>query len=112
MNLPLALSAPPAPAERFVLFGPVHLLILFTIIALPFALSHLTRKRERPRLASAVAIVLAAVLLLDRIFVLLWAVHEGRITRWVEALPMHLCDWASIAVMVALISRRQLAYEL
>ncbi len=38
--------------------------------------------------------------------------HEGRITRWPDALPMHLCDWASFAVIIALVWRGQLAYEL
>ena len=81
-------------------------------LALPFALSRLTRREQRPRLAHRLALGLAAVLLLDRAFVLIWANHVGKIAYWANALPMHLCDWASFAAILALVGRRQLPYEL
>ena len=102
----------PEPARKFVLFGGLHLLILFVTIALPLAMSWLTRRRERPALGRWLGGGLVAVLLLNRIMALAWGVHMGRITRWPDALPMHLCDWASAAVIIALLGGGQLAYEL
>lgn len=106
------MNVPPEPARKLVLFGGLHLFILFTTIALPYALSRLTRRRERPRLAVWLAAALAAVLVVNRIFALAWAIHAGKIAHWPDALPMHLCDWATFAVIFALVCRWQLAYEL
>jgi hypothetical integral membrane protein (TIGR02206 family) len=100
------------PARKFVLFGGLHLFILGTTIVLPFAMSRFTRRDRRPRLARILAAALAVVLLSDRIFAVALGYHEHRITRWADALPMHLCDWASIAVIITLVWRRQLLYEL
>ena len=102
----------PEPARKFVLFGGLHLAILFTTVALPLAMSALTRRRERPQFARWLAWALVAVLLTNRVMAVAWGVHAGRITRWVDALPMHLCDWASAAVIIALVGGGQLAYEL
>lgn len=98
--------------RKFVLFGGLHLFILFLTVALPYALSRFTYRQDRPTLARWLAVGLAAVLLLNRIMAIAWGCHEGRITRWPDALPMHLCDWASFAVIIALVWRGQLAYEL
>lgn len=106
------MNLPPEPARKFVLFGGLHLFILFTTVGLPFALGRLTRRRERSRLAVWLAGTLAALLVVDRIFALAWALHAGKIARWPDALPMHLCDWATFAVIFALVWRGQLAYEL
>ena len=81
-------------------------------MALPFGLSRFTYRQDRPKLARWLAVGLAVVLLLNRVMALVWGYHEGRITRWPDALPMHLCDWASFAVIIALVWRGQLAYEL
>jgi hypothetical integral membrane protein (TIGR02206 family) len=99
-------------ARQFVLFGPEHLLILGLMFASPLALSLLVRVANRPRLTYGVACALAAILLINRVFAIAIGVYAGRIHRWPEALPMHLCDWASIAVMIALVSGAQLPYEL
>ncbi len=100
------------PARKFVLFGSLHLFILALTVVLPLAMSRLTRRQDRPRLARALAAALALVLLANRAFALALGVTDHRITRWADALPMHLCDWASFAVMIALIWRRQQVYEL
>ncbi len=101
-----------APARKFALFGALHLAILFVTVSLPFALSRLTRREQRPQLARVLALTLAGVLLFDRVFALGWSIYTGRIAFWANGLPMHLCDWASFAVIVALVGRRQLPYEL
>jgi hypothetical integral membrane protein (TIGR02206 family) len=99
-------------ARKFVLFGGVHLLILFITIALPLGLSLWTRRSDRPELARWLAWILATVLIGDRLFALALGFSQGRITYWADALPMHLCDWATFAVVIALLWRNQQVYEL
>lgn len=104
-------AAMPAPARQFILFGGLHLSILAFTILCPLLLSWLSRQPSLPQLGRWLSLTLAALLVADRLVALPIAVHEGRIDRWPEALPMHLCDWASFAVIIALIWRGQLAYE-
>ena len=99
-------------AEKFALFGSVHLSILLATVALPFAMSRWTQRGARPRLARGLAFALSAVLLLNYAFIFYWSIHMGRLTHWPSALPMQLCDWATIVVIAALLWRRQQAYEL
>ena len=99
-------------ARKFRLFGGLHLFIIGSTVALPFALSRLTRRQQRPHLARVLAVGLAVILFADRVFALALGIEQHRITRWQDGLPMYLCDWASFAVIVALVWRRQLVYEL
>ena len=100
------------PSGKFVLFGTLHLTILLLTVAIPAALSLYTRRSDRPALARWLAIVIAAILFLDYVFTVIWATHVGKIVYWENALPMHLCDWATIVSIAALVWRKQLAYEL
>ena len=112
MDLIASASEVITPARKFALFGGLHLFILFITLALPYVLSRFTYRQDRPKLAQWLAGALAAVLIANRCMAITWGYHEGRITGWADALPMHLCDWASCAVIIALIWRGQLAYEL
>jgi hypothetical integral membrane protein (TIGR02206 family) len=97
---------------KFALFGALHLTIIALTVAIPAALSIWTRRSERPQIERILAAVVAAILVLDRVVILSLALHDGRIIHWAEALPMHLCDWAMIVVVVALLRGSQLTYEL
>lgn len=99
------------PATRFVLFGGLHLAILFATAALPLLLALWARRAGTPAVGPRIAVSLAVILLLDRVLALGWALHLGRIPRWPEALPMHLCDWATFVVVYALLAGGQRAYE-
>ena len=113
MNGILAAAGAADPAAgKFVLFGALHLTILLLTVAIPAAMSFFTRRAERPELARYLAAFLAASLLLDYVFTIIWATHVGKIVYWENALPMQLCDWATVVSVVALVWRRQTAYEL
>ena len=115
MDLPAAIVQSVATSEgarKMQLFGWLHLTILFLTLATPFVLSRFTRRRQRPGLARYLAGSIAVILILNRLMAVTWGVHEHTILRWQDALPMHLCDWASFAVIIALVWRGQLAYEL
>ncbi len=97
---------------KFALFGLSHWLILTATCVVPYALSQWTQGKPGTGRARAVTVAWSAVLLLNYLFILVWATLVGKLTRWPNALPLQLCDWASGAVILALLWRRQQPYEL
>lgn len=101
-----------APAfQPFVLFHRSHLVVLALTVLVPLILAALVRGLKSPALGRIICWVFAAAIMLDWAA---WFVVAGR-TGWLDlgnALPMDLCSWAAIATAVALIWRRQKAYEL
>jgi hypothetical integral membrane protein (TIGR02206 family) len=96
----------------FVLFGPAHLTAIALTLTVPLALALLARHEHLGRHADRLArIGLAAFMALG------WICWYGQ-TAWRHelglgnGLPMNLCDWAEIALIAALLTRGQFAYEL
>ena len=96
----------------FVLFGPAHLTAIVLTLTVPLALALLARHEHLGRHADRLTrIGLTGFLTLGWIGwfgLTLWR-HDLRLDN---GLPMNLCDWAEIALIVALLTRRQFAYEL
>lgn len=96
-------------SPSFVLFGPAHLGALALAFLFPLAAASAARGRlARDR---GVRGFLAALLLGEWIafYLVFWA------RGWLDmsnGLPLSLCDWAEAALIVALLSRNQFAYEL
>jgi len=92
-------------------FGPSHIwtLALIAIVASIIALA--VRLTGNPAVARSVAFALAAVLVANAALTYGMRLATDRFDArtW---LPMHLCDWANIAVVVALCCRWQRSYEL
>ncbi|HEY5895846.1 MAG TPA: TIGR02206 family membrane protein [Chthoniobacterales bacterium] len=95
----------------FQLFDPVHLAVLASIVILPLALAFAARRQPRSGLACGIGYTAAAVLVLNKIAVLILSHKHGALDLQ-NALPMHLCDWATIATILALAGRWQLPYEM
>lgn len=94
---------------KFVLFGPDHVVALLLTGAVPLLLAIAVRRE--PKLDKPFRLSFAALLIGTWIawFVLFFA------RGWLglgNALPMNLCDWATIALIVTLIRPNQKAYEL
>ena len=67
--------------------------------------------RWKPELLTPVCDSLALVLVLNKLVSLgHFATHEEE--PWHELLPLHLCDWATFTGVIALVTRRPLAFEL
>jgi hypothetical integral membrane protein (TIGR02206 family) len=96
----------------FVLFGPPHLTAIGLTLTVPLALALLARHEHLGRHADRLARVgLAGFLtvgLLCWYGLTAWR-HDLRLDT---SLPMNLCDWAEITLIVALLTRGQFAYEL
>jgi hypothetical integral membrane protein (TIGR02206 family) len=98
-------------ANAFVLFGSSHVAALFAMLAIATALVIAVRRIANSRVSSWVGHSLAVVLLANKLIALGIGFHDGKFNLQ-NALPLHLCDLAAICAMIALCTRKQLAYEL
>ena len=84
--------------------------IAFTFCAPPL-LWILSRKVRSPRLVRGICGAFASVLVLAYIgAIIIKARGDG--LSWDTSIPMHLCDWAAVATVLALLVRSPLAFEL
>ena len=93
----------------FVMFGSSHLLMLAIAALAPAILSFAAHRR--PALDRPIRFSLAALLLGGWLcwYLLFWA--RGWLT-FSNGLPLNLCDWAAVILIVGLITKHQFAYEL
>lgn len=94
----------------FVLFGAPHLTALAISLATPLLLAACSRLCRIP-LDRAARMFFAALLAGALICWSILAVQRGWATL-LDALPLQLCDWACIILIIALLTRNQFAYEL
>ena len=94
----------------FVPFGVPHLAALAVTLAAPLLLAALLRLSRLP-LDRAARLFFAALLAAGWVWWFILFAHRGRLGIG-NALPLNLCDWALIALIGALLTRNQIAYEL
>jgi hypothetical integral membrane protein (TIGR02206 family) len=87
----------------FQVFGPVHVAVICLTIAIPVLLGVAVRLTGSRRLDLGVALVLSSLLATNYLgfAVYLW---QHNLVLWKQALPFQLCDWALVAVIVALLT--------
>lgn len=98
-------------AHPFVPFGLPHLIVIALSVAVPLFLSLIVRHDRHGRIDPLVRAALALLLLSGWLGWLGMGWHAG----WLgvkNGLPLNLCDWADGALILALLTRRQFAYEL
>jgi len=93
-------------AHAFRPFGLAHLVVIALTISLPFVLASFVRKSRWPRSERIIARLFALLLLFNYVgFEIYLAATEG--LSWQKALPFQLCDWAMVAIVVALLTGRE-----
>jgi hypothetical integral membrane protein (TIGR02206 family) len=95
-------------APAFHPYGPAHLIVIFLTIALPFALAALARRA--PFVEHSIVVALSLVLVLNYA-VYLCLTHSFGAVSWKQVLPLQLCDWAMVVVIVALWTHRRSWFE-
>lgn len=93
-------------APAFERYGVAHLVVILLTVALPFVLAAFIRKSRWPRSERIVARLLAAMLLVNYLGYEIYLVMTVGLTV-PKALPFQLCDWAMVAIMVALLTGRE-----
>jgi hypothetical integral membrane protein (TIGR02206 family) len=96
--------------EKFVLFGFQHQVVMALTLVVPMILAALAR-RNGPRADAVIRTGFAAVLIGTWIGWYVLFIGRGWLGLGNE-FPMNLCDWATIALIVALVTPNQRAFEL
>ena len=97
-------------APEFQPYGLPHLTVIFVTIVLPFALAAVVRRTRSQRLEKIITGVLSAVLILNYVIYLMFISSRG-VVAWQQLLPMQLCDWGMIVVIVAMCTGNQRWFE-
>ena len=92
--------------SEFRRYGLAHLFVILLTIALPFVLAAFARKSRWPRAEQVVARLIALLLGINYVgyAIYLWTIGE---TSWEKSLPLQLCDWAMVAIIVAFLTGRE-----
>ena len=91
-------------------YGLPHLTVIALTIVLPFALAAIARRTRSQRLENIIIGVLSAVLVLNYVVYLIFIRSRGT-TTWQQMLPMQLCDWGIVVVIVAMWTGNQRWFE-
>lgn len=89
------------PKNLFHAFGAAHLTVILLTVALPFLLALIVRRTKSRFLERSIAFAISALLLINYIAYLIVARRFG-VTSWERTLPLQLCDWAMVVIIVAL----------
>ena len=100
-----------SPERPFQPYGLAHLIVIFLTIALPFALAAIVRRARSSRVERAIIIALSILLVLNYAAYLIFVRYRGGIMGWQQMLPLQLCDWGMVVVIVAMLSGRQRWFE-
>ena len=98
------------PVPTFQPWGTSHLVVIFLTITLPFAFAALVRWTKSPVTERIIVAALSLVLLLNY-FVYLSLVRQFGAVSWEQVLPMQLCDWAMVVIIIAMWTRRPRWFE-
>ena len=97
-------AAPVAPV--FERFGLAHLVVIVLTMALPFVMAAFVRKSRWPRSERIIGRIIAVLLGINYLAYALYLRTTQNLT-WQNELPFQLCDWAMIAIIVALLTGRE-----
>jgi hypothetical integral membrane protein (TIGR02206 family) len=89
------------PEHPFHAYGLSHLVVIFLTVALPFILALIVRRTKSPRLERSIRLTISLLLLINYIAYVFVARNFG-VDRWYKLIPLQLCDWAMIVIIVAL----------
>ena len=98
------------PAHPFQPYGIAHLTVIFLTIALPFFFAALVRWTKSPITERIIVGALSLILVLNY-FVYLSLVGQFGAVSWEQLLPMQLCDWAMVVIIIAMWTCRPRWFE-
>lgn len=93
---------PPLEGEvGFQHFSEEHLIVIFITAVLPFALAAIVWRTKSHAIERGIVYAISAILILNYAVYLVFTRSFGELT-WAQMLPMQMCDWAMVVVMVTL----------
>jgi hypothetical integral membrane protein (TIGR02206 family) len=97
-------------APEFQPYGLPHLTVIFITVVLPFVLAALVQRTKSQRTERMIIAALSAVLILNYLAYLIFIRSQGAV-EWRQMLPMQMCDWGIVVVIVAMWTGRQRWFE-
>jgi uncharacterized membrane protein YwaF len=94
----------------FQFYGPDHLTAIALTIALPFLLAALVWRTRSATVERGIAWLLTAILAGNYVVYLLFLRRWGDLT-WEATLPMQMCDWAMVVIIVTLLTANRRWFE-
>jgi hypothetical integral membrane protein (TIGR02206 family) len=98
-------------AAPFAAFGPAHCGVIALTFITPLILSAFTHLCDGGMIARIIGWSFVTLLVIDKILGLVLLHRSGELTIE-SAVPMHLCDWAAIMVVITFVYPNQWTYEL
>ncbi|MGZ4983064.1 MAG: YwaF family protein [Chthoniobacterales bacterium] len=96
--------------HEFRAYSAEHLIAILLTVVLPFVLAALVRRMKSLRAERAVVVVILVALVLNYVSYMIFLRNlSGQ--SWQEVLPMQMCDWALVVIIVALWTGRPLWFE-
>lgn len=99
-----------SPEHPFQPYGVPHLTVIFLTIALPFVLAAIVRCAKSLRVERAIFATLSAVLVFNYVGYLIF-IRSHSVVAWRQMLPLQLCDWGMVVVLVAMWTGSQRWFE-
>ncbi len=97
-------------APEFQPYGLPHLTVILLTVVLPFVLAAIVRRTKSRCLEKIIIGVLSAALILNYIVYLVFIRSRG-VVDWRQMLPMQMCDWGMVVVIVAMWTGSQRWFE-
>ena len=97
-------------APEFHAYGLSHLSVIFLTIVLPFVLASLVWRTKSQRIEKLIIAGLSTVLILNYVAYLIFVRSRG-VVDWRQMLPMQMCDWGMVVVIVAMWTGSQRWFE-
>jgi hypothetical integral membrane protein (TIGR02206 family) len=91
-------------------YGVAHLTAIFLTIALPFVLGLVVRRTKSQFMERTIVFSLSALLISNYVIYMMRVRQFGAVS-WQQTLPLQLCDWAMVVVIVAMVSGNQRWFE-
>ena len=88
-----------------------HLTVILLTIVLPFVLAAIVRQTKSARLERVIVVALSTILILNYATYLVFVRYRGGAVTWQQLLPLQLCDWGMVVVIIAMWSGRQRWFE-
>jgi hypothetical integral membrane protein (TIGR02206 family) len=88
-------------APEFHAYSPSHLVVILLTIVLPIVLALFVHRTKSRFLERSICFAISALLLINYVMYLIVARQFG-VAAWQKILPLQLCDWAMVVIIVAL----------
>src|ERR1041385_1199237 len=94
----------------FQAYGPAHLVVICLTILLPFVLAAIARRSQSSVVERAIIALLSTFLVVNYLAYLVFIRRHASLT-WQQMLPLQLCDWGMVVVIVAMWTGSQRWFE-